>query len=164
MLTASQLNILRDDLNESAAAKSTSVGSFFIGAGANSIVERQFSRSPVNTAETTASTTYVELTTTQQLTLTTSTLALIIVTARLFVGTVDAIGFATNVVNGASTIVADDNNALVVTSSTVNARARASVVRVETGLTAGSNTFKAVYKTTAGTLTAASRELLILPL
>lgn len=167
VLTAAQMNIIRDDLNETAPAKATSVGSFFVGTGANGIKETQWSSSRVNTAETTASGTYVEPTTAQQLTLTTSTLAIVIVSARLHTSTVDGICFATFVVNGASTIAADDNLAVVQNSSTVNSRMRASAVTVLTGamgLNAGSNTFKLVCKVTAGTLTIASRELLVLPM
>lgn len=167
VLTAAQQNILRDCLNATAAGVATSVGSLFVGRGANSLAETQFSSSRVNTAETTASGTYVEPTTAQQLTLTTSTLALVIVSARLHTSTVDGICFATFVVNGASTIAADDNLAVVQNSSTVNSRMRASAVTVLTGamgLNAGSNTFKLVCKVTAGTLTIASRELLVLPL
>jgi len=167
VLTGAQMNILRDDLNVTPAGIATSVGSFFVGTGANSIKETQWSTSRVNTAETTTSTTYVEPTTAQQLTLTTSTLAIVLVTTTMQTSTVDGICFATFVVNGASTIAADDNLAQVVTSSTVNARGRSTAFTILTsglGLVAGSNTFKLVCKVTAGTLTIRSRDMSILPL
>jgi hypothetical protein len=167
VLTGAQLNILRDDLNETAPAKATSVGSFFVGTGANGIKETTWSSSRVNTLETTTSTTYVEPTTAQQLTLTTSTLAIVIITTTLQSSTVDGICFANFVVNGASTISADDNLAQIFTSSTVSARGRSSATTVLTGalgLVAGSNTFKLVCKVNLGTLSIRSREMLILPL
>lgn len=167
VLTGAQLNILRDDLNETAPAKATSVGSFFIGQGANIIAERQISTVRVATGETTTSGTYVELTTHANITVTTSTLCLVWVAARMYTSTIDGICFNAFQVSGASTIAADDDSAHQVTSSTVNARGRSgslTIVTAAQGLNAGSNTIKQVFKVTAGTLTAASRELLVLPL
>jgi hypothetical protein len=167
VLTGAQMNILRDDLNVTPAALATAVGSYFVGTGSNGIGERQISTFRVSTPETTASAGYVELTTHLNITLTTSTLVMVMVAARLYTSTVDGICFAGVQVSGASTIAADDDNALVVTSSTVNARGRSSALTILTaamGLVAGSNTFKQVYKVTAGTMTAASRELMIIPL
>lgn len=169
VLTAAQLTVLANDLLETAAAKATTAGSMFVGAGANSIVERQWADATADpvTPDTWSNTFYGELGTHQNLTLTTSGLALVMLTARLQVDTVNGLALKSFQVSGASTVAADDGNALMQWSSTVNARIRATAVTLITsfdGMAAGSSTFKAVYKVTSGTMTAAARSMLILPL
>ena len=168
VLTAAQMNAISANLNETAPAKATTSTSFFVGSAANAIQEREFQVARVTTPETTPSTSYTELATQQRITVSSGPVALVIITGRLFVGTAGEIALCSVVVSGSSSIAADDSYALMQQSSSVNYRIRASAVTLFTaanmGLNGGSNLWKAVYKTTAGTLTAADRELVIMPM
>lgn len=65
VLTAAQLNtFLRDDMLETDVGRSTTAGSYFVSVTANLIAERRFVKARVNTFESTASTSYVDLATT----------------------------------------------------------------------------------------------------
>lgn len=109
----------------------------------------------VDTSETTTSTTYTDLTTAgPAVTVVTGTKALVMVRGGLdqSVGTgVPRMAFA---VSGATTRVAADSEALGtygVAGGTPTGYVAASQFVLVTGLTAGSNTFTAKYRTTAGT-------------
>ncbi len=161
--TAAQFNTsVRDNLNETAPAKATTAGRWFIATGANAIAERAIESGEVLAPEGTASTTYTDLTTNgPAVTLTTGTKALIIITGQGEVNTADAQSFISYAVSGATTIAADDANSLVFTSATTQDPYRASVVHHET-LTAGSNTVTLKFRTSAGTATFRRRQLIVM--
>src|SRR4249920_2675376 len=63
-IPASNLNIIRDDLLETAVAKATTSGRWFIATGTNSIAERAINQAEILTQQTTATTgSYVDLAT-----------------------------------------------------------------------------------------------------
>lgn len=142
-ITAVDLQAMSDDL--------TYLSDLIGGASTNSVA----------TSQTTTSTTYVDLATVgPTVTLTTRTLALVIVTAFLenSAGTNDSrMSFA---ISGATTLAASDLTALrhVGTSG-----ARMSTVAL-VALTAGSNVFTAKYKVSGGTGTFVNRDLIVVPL
>lgn len=168
VLTAAQMNAISANLNETAPAKATTSTSYFVGSSANAIQERQFQVARAVAPETTPSTSYTELATQQRITVSSGEVALVVLTARLYVGTAGETALNSVVVSGSSSIAADDSYALMQQSSTVNNRIRASAVTLFTnanmGLNSGSNLWKSVYRTTAGTLTAADREFVIMPM
>ncbi len=155
---------VRDNLNETAPAKATTAGRIFVVSGVNAIAERVVGRGAVNTSETTGSGTFTDLATAgPSFTITTGTVAIIIMSAFLAnssAGANSQMGYA---VSGASSVVADPNRAVIYESGAANDLAQCSYVTQETGLTAGSNTFTAKYQVSAGTGTFHRRQLFVLP-
>lgn len=166
VLTAAQFNTsVRDNLNETAVAKATTAGTYFVGTGPNVLAERVLTSDIVETSETTATTTYTDLATVgPTVTATTGAVALIIVTADITNNTAGQSGRMTFEVSGASTVAASDIRALRVTIATTAAAGniRASVV-TSLALTGGSNTFTAKYRASGGTATFANRRITVMP-
>lgn len=103
----------------------------------------------VATDQTTASTTYTDLTTAgPAVTVTTGTKALVIVTGYLYAGNTNSGAYMGFAVSGASTVAADDAYALRAESQLM--KVGASAAFLVTGLTAGSNTFTAKYRVFSG--------------
>lgn len=165
-LTAAQWNAsVRDNLNETAPAKATSAGSMFVGTGTNGIAERIPNAIAIATSETTASTTYANLTTVgPQVGVTTGTKALAIWAARVSNNTISQTAFASVTVSGATpTVPASDAWAMRYLAYGANATHRAASLHWFTGLTAGVNNFTVVYRVDAGTGTFQERELVVVP-
>lgn len=164
--TAAQFNThVRDNLNETASAKATTAGRIFVATGSNSIVERAIETATVGTNESTGSTSYVDLATVgPSVTVTTGTRALVFVTAQMHNGTADTECRAGFAVSGASTVAAADATALRTTSATTFDAYRATCMTMQTGLTAGSNTFKAQYCVSAGTGQFQNRTIVVIGL
>lgn len=124
----------------------------------------------VVTEETTASTTYGNLTTTgPSVTIDTGTSAIIIISGQIYNDTALGYALVTYEVSGATTIAASDNNAMLWRNSnvaiTTPPRTAMSVVKVETGLNPGTNTFTLKYKAlTAGTAAFSRRTITVIPL
>lgn len=118
----------------------------------------------VSTSQTTTSTTYTNLATVgPSVTVDTGTKALVVVTFEGFSSTVAAWNRMSYVVSGASSIAAaDSRSAWFATPS----GGGASVIGIgyHTNLTAGSNTFTAKYRVSAGTGTFANRNIFVIPL
>ena len=167
VLTGAQLNVLRDDLNETAPAKATTSGGLFVATGTNQIAQRVPATNFVTTVDTTASTVYVaslvSASTGPTVSVTTGTQAMVIMTCAMFNNTINGRGLMGCNVTGATTILASDDKALQLQSSTTGAVYQASIVYYETALTAGSNTFTAVYKVTSGTGTFDDRRITVFP-
>lgn len=165
VFTAAQFNqFVRDNLNETAAAKATQSGSYFVGTGVNSLAERVIVDDIVETSESTTSTTYTDLATTgPTVTLDTGARALIYVTGDVTNNTAGQSGRMTFEVSGASSITPNDVRALRVTipSVTGTGNVRASVPTI-LAITAGSNTFTAKYRASGGTATFANRRLFVM--
>lgn len=107
----------------------------------------------VATSQTTTSTSFTDLATSgPAVTVTTGTKALVIFAAGCFntlgASHVAAMGFA---VSGATTVAATLNNSVYLNQSTAAYGLSAAYAFILTGLTAGSNTFTAKYKVSAGT-------------
>lgn len=167
-LTAAQWNAsVRDNLLETAVAKATTAGRLFVTTGANQLAERIPGYVFTGGLETTASTTYTDLTTVgPQITATSGTRAIVAITSDIW-NTANSYSFASTEVSGASTVAAVDAAALiqrVVTGGDANTGVRTSVTIMFSGLNAGSNTFTMKYRTTAGIAKYTNRNLLVLPL
>lgn len=153
--TASLLNAqIRDNLMETMPYKATSVGSLFVGAGQNSIVERFSDYAQVTTAETTTSTSYVDLPTVgPSVTLNTGTRAMVFFSAQINNNTLDGYTYVSYAVTGATTIAAptDDSLSLIQGGVDTGNPMSGGMVNYITNLNAGSNTFTLKYKVSVGT-------------
>lgn len=166
VFTAAQFNaFVRDNLAETAPAKATVPGSYFTVSDTNQIVQRTPVQATVNVSETTTSTTFTDLATPgPSVTVTTGTTALVVFSAEISNNTASQagrVGFATS---GATTAEADGNHVLRMETAGTSEFARASAVRLHTGLTPGQNTFRMVYAATGGTASFNFRNLIVLPL
>lgn len=164
--TAAQFNThVRDNLLETAVAKSTQSGSYFVGTGLNSLAERIAQSSTVDpvTSETTTSTSYTNLTTPgPAVTVTTGTKALVLISSYVFNTSSGDACYASVEVSGATTTSASDLFCLQYESNSSADVLNATRATVMT-LTAGSNTFTMKYRVSGGTGTFRRRELVIMP-
>jgi hypothetical protein len=163
--TAAQFNThVRDNLLETAAAKATQSGSFFVGTGTNSLAERVPQIDFLNVSETTASTSFTDLATPGPVvTVVTGVRALVIVSAFIANntgGSACAMGCA---ISGASTEAAGLSNALRYESGAANDFIEASYATIYSTLTPGTNTFTAKYSVTGGTGTFNARRVVVIP-
>jgi hypothetical protein len=122
----------------------------------------------VATSQTRASESYGDLSTTgPEVTLTTGTKALVIVTALMGNTTENGtIGYMSYAVSGATTISASDTVATssrIVTGSSTMVNRQSAASRLST-LTAGSNTFTAKYKTSGSQVGFSNREIIVIDL
>jgi hypothetical protein len=155
---------------DSAKLGGTAAASFQTTAAANAayVAKTDPTSATVATSENVTNTAFVDLATvgpTVTVTIGASGKALVYLTAQLSNNTV---GFDSNmgyVVSGASSVVAATARALRYTSPTANAFLRATAMVMQTGLTAGSNTFTAKYAATSGgTSNFINREIVVIPL
>jgi hypothetical protein len=166
VFTAAQFNtFVRDNLLETPSAKATTPGSFFTTTSAGSIAERIPNRSLIATSETTSSTSYADLATVgPQVSCITGTSALICVTSRINVATVNTGGQAGVDISGATTEAASDTHCLRSDTPGTGNSNRMTAVRFHTTLTPGTNVFKMQYKVAAAaTATYAAREIVVIP-
>jgi hypothetical protein len=163
--TAAQFNtFVRDNLNETAVAKATQSGSYFVGTGANELAERVMQDGIVETFESTTSTSFTDLTTAgPAVTVETGSKALIFVTCDITNNTAGQSGRMTFEVSGATSITPQDFRALRVTipSVTGNGNIRSSVPTL-LDVTPGSNTFTAKYRASGGTATFGNRRIFVM--
>lgn len=161
VFTAAQFNqFVRDNLNETAPAKATTAGSYFVSTTLNAIVERIPDEDMVATSQTTTSTSYTDLATVgPTVTVTTGTTALVgLYNTNVNTGVTSSLmSFA---VSGASSIAANDNTAIGIAGTS---GVREGGVFLFTGLTPGSNTFTAKYRVGAGTGTYVDRRIWVMP-
>lgn len=120
----------------------------------------------VVTTETTASTTYADLaTTTDSVTITTGTTALVFFACVAFRATTGNTGLCSVAVSGASSISASDNWCGEANFAATSAPFTISKCIYMTGLTAGSNTFKMKYRVDGGAAGSfAFREIVVIPI
>lgn len=118
----------------------------------------------VATSQSTSSATYTDLATVgPQVTLTTGTQALVIISAGINIPSYDWVSSMSIAVSGATTIAASDSRML--SQNAHNQTRAASRVVLFDSLTAGSNTFTAKYKAGGGTsATFSDRSLMVIPL
>lgn len=165
-LTASQLNInVRDNLNETAVAKTTLFGSHYAGNGTTSLAERITTVSYVATQESIATTTPDDLATLgPTVTTTAAGRAILLLSA-----------YASNNIAGNSSVMYTDitgahsqgvtaQAALRITSAAAGAAASGSYC-YGLGVTAGSSTYTSKYAAGAGATTATFqyRRLTVIP-
>ena len=171
VLTAAQLNTnLRDNLNETATAKFTSGGQYFVATAANAGAARIATNGFYATGsgtDSTNSTSFTGLTGGAAATVTTGTSALVFIWCRMFSNTAggrSVMGFS---VSGATTIASTDLRAVAATSNAANEEywvgGAFMLNSVTASLTAGSNTFTNEMRVTTGTSTFAPRSIVVLP-
>lgn len=120
----------------------------------------------VATAETTTSTSYVDLTTiTDSVTATIGAngVALVTISANILPAS-DSFALVSYAVGGATTVAPDDSRAIRIKTTSGVTEAQLSWTNVVTGLTPGSNTFKMRYRVSAGTGTFSNRRISAVPL
>jgi hypothetical protein len=161
--TSAQYNASdRDNMLVTPAALATVSGSIFAGSGTNVIGERIPAAHVVDTGETTASTTYVNLATNGPLvTVTTGTTMLVITTCQIQ-NTGANITWASFEITGATTSGALDTRAILIDNA-ASTQIRASACSLES-VTPGSNTVRMQYRVTAGTGTFTRRRVMVIPL
>lgn len=168
VLDASKLLAIRDNINETAAAKATTHCSYFTGNGANSIVERSFA-SESNTATGTRTLgTYGDLSggggTGPSVTVATYSSALVFINAQMDNSSTGE-SWCSYAVSGASGISALDSWAIM-NEAGAGELIRAGISSFRSDLSgAGLNTFTMQYKVVGGgTGTFDERELIVMPL
>lgn len=165
--TAAQFNqYVRDNLNETAPAKATSAGSYFVASGVNAIAERTPNATTVLTSETTTSTTFTNLATVgPTVTVETGPYALVLIHAQVENSGAGS-SYAGVEVTGATSYAAALNRAVNVFNS-ANTRVGAGTAMLFHGglvLTPGTNTFTMKYRVSSGTGTFADRRIIVMPL
>lgn len=164
--TSAQFNLhVRDNLNETAVAKATTQGGYFVTTALNSIVERLPVVASIASAESTTSTSFTDLATVgPTVTTTTGPTALVLVTAQMSNNTAGVISRAGFEVSGATTVAAAEVFSLAYESGAANDSMQASFSIIYSGLTSGSNTFAMKYKSqTAGTASFSNRRISVIP-
>lgn len=149
-LTAAYLNQqLRDNMLETMPGKATTAGGFFVvdGTGPTRLEERVVTTAALMESDSTASTSYVDLTTTgPRVTVNTGTRALIWWGARMYNGTASAQCVMNYDVTGATTIAVSDTTALIIDGLATANRQTQGMYNMTTALTSGINIFTAKYR------------------
>lgn len=168
VFTAAQFNtFVRDNLNETAPAKATTSGRYFVATGVNSIAERASSRATVGAGETTTSATYTSLATPgPSVTVTSGSRALVMVNSFCNNDTAGTSCSFSYSISGATTQAADDADRGVYVregNTTGVTGGRLGTTSIQSALTPGSNTFTMEYKTSGGTATFSARTIVVFP-
>lgn len=166
---ASEYNrFIRDNLKETAPAKATAAGQYFVSSQttANTIVARTVSTHSITTSQTTTSSDYTDLTTVGPTVLTTTgTTALVFFAVEQGNGTADAMARTSFEVTEASNLPAKDLWSVTTDGKPANQTDRASGYEWVHTLTPGLNRFTMKYRTGGtGTATFLNRHLVVMPL
>lgn len=165
--TAAQFNqYVRDNLNETAPAKATSAGSYFVADGVNSVAERTPNGTSVLTSETTGSTSFTDLATFgPSVTVDTGPYALVLTHCQAGNSGAGS-AYAGVDVTGASSIAPALNRSInIIGAAGATVGAGTAVLHVGgLALTPGSNTFTMKYRVSSGTGTFADRRIIVMPL
>jgi hypothetical protein len=164
VFTAAQFNtFVRDNLAETAPAKASTPGGYFVTTGTNSIAERVGKVGVSLSASSTTSTSFTDLDdgSGPSVTVETSNCALVMISSSLHNSSTSSsrVGYE---ISGATTMAAADNRGLGV-YGTANQGIVAGNVVLHTDLTAGTNTFTMKYRVAGGTGTFQSRRIHVLP-
>ncbi len=166
IFTAAQYNSnIRDNLLETAPAKATTAGGYFVATGTNAIAQRLPGTSLVSAQETTSSIIYGDLATVgPTVTVTTGTRALVSYTCQMQNDTVSGFALASISISGATTLNAADTNCIAWEQDGTTGQAatisRTKLITVNPGV----NTFTLKYRAlTAGTADFSRRELVVIP-
>lgn len=166
VLTAEMLNtFLSGNLLETETAKATTAGSWFIGDGTNSIVERIPQFANVSATEDTASSTYTNLTTVgPAVTAYTGSRAIVFFSANISNHTDNGQSYMAYEISGAQTQAASDNKSLQVDGVLADANNRRCMISLEEDLNPGWNTFTAKYRVPATAASFSDRFIGVWPL
>lgn len=165
-LTAAQWNAsVRDNLLMTAPALATTAGQIFAATGANTIVARFPTWSTIGTSQTTASTTYTDLTTVgPSITSTVGARALLIYGAEMSNNTSGMWAIAAPQAGAGSTITtASDGQAIQFKTAAVDQGVSCCQTLFLDAMTPGSYTFTLKYRVTGGTGAFTDRRIQIVP-
>jgi hypothetical protein len=166
-LTAAQWNAsVRDNLLETAPAKATTAGSHFAATGTNSIAQRTCAIDSVLTNQSTASTTYADLTTAGPLvSVAHGVTAMVSIAAWMANDTSGARSLMSYRLSGSNTVAAVDDSAAAFNPQTGSASIFVCCARtwLQTGLSAGTDQFRSVYRVTAGNGSFQTRSIVVMP-
>jgi hypothetical protein len=163
--TAAQFNAyVRDNLNETAPAKATAAGSYFVATGVNSIAERRGLSGADLASGTTTSTTYTDLTGASvgpSVSVVHGPNVLVIVRGSVENSGAGSarMGYA---ISGANSLAAADNRGIHVFGG-AGVNVGCSDASFLGSLTPGTSTFTAKYRVSSGTGTFSARRLLVIP-
>lgn len=170
VFTAAQFNQhVRDNLNETAPAKATASGGYFVATGVNAIAQRfADSATDLTSGTRSLSTAYGDLSGSSvgpTVTVETGTMALVAIRCELENSGTGTCRMSYDV-SGATSIAANDSRSFgfggVATAPSISG---ISVLHIGgTSLTPGTNTFTAKYRITTGTGTFRQRSIVVLPL
>lgn len=165
--TAAQFNTyVRDNLLETAPNKATAAGGFIVTTGVNSIDQRFPQAALTSAAEQTSapSASYGDLNTVgPSVTVTCGTTVLISIYASLQSVTAGAHPHMSYGITGNTTVTATDATAIAYQSSTAGQSTRIGMTFLRTGMTPGSNTFTAKYRSNTGTGSFSDRRITVVP-
>lgn len=165
--TAAQFNtFVRDNLMETAPAKATDVSSYFVGAGANSIVERFPVEQFIEPAATTSSTSYADLSGSfgPTVTVDTGTRALVMYRVAMSTNTTGQSCTVSFEVTGDSSVPAQDKRGITIDGVDSGNTLSIAGMDLTDLVTPGTNTFTLKYKVSGGVGTFSNRQLIVLPL
>jgi hypothetical protein len=163
---AAQFNTyVRDNLSETAPAKATTPGGYFVTTGTNQIAERVPAEDFLTTPETTTSTTYVDLATVgPSVSAVTGAYALVIIGGQVGATTAAAASARMSFdVTGATTLAASDSRAFGKVGGTTDLYVIGSGLYLLTTLNPGTNVFTAKYRVSSGTGTFDDRRIAVFP-
>lgn len=164
IFTSSQWNTyVRDNMNQTLTALASAANQTFATTGTNAMAVRTVSSDVDAGSSTSSSTSYAILADAlqTQVTLTTGTQALVFIQAELSHGTTLTDVSMSYAVTSATTSAAADSKRVLLDGVLATSGNRLGGFFWDTSLNAGSNIFSMQYKTSAGTLTAAKREIVV---
>lgn len=170
VLTAAQLNAMRDNFNETAPAKATAATGYFVATGLNAIAQRFAGASYTAGSGSTTSTSLTDLNSPAAVgptvSVTSGSLVLIAMVARGSTNIADRAAIFSYEVSGATTIAAGTSTTgCQIDGLAAGAAMRVGVTEMQGSLASGVNTFTMKYATNVGGTTASfsERRLLALP-
>jgi len=160
--TAAQFNAsVRDNLLETAPAKATTTGRWFVSSAANTIAERSILDAVVETSQTTTSATYANLTTNgPEITLTTGAKAFVFINAWSQNTIALTASYASFGITGATTNAPSDGRAVTNENSANAATSACRSTLID--CTGGSNVFLMQYRVGGGTGTFQRRRMQVM--
>lgn len=166
VFTAAQFNAsIRDNLMETAPAKATTAGGYFVADAVNSIVQRVTGSASIDTLQSTTSTSFTDLATVgPTVTVTTGARALVSIGSSMTNSQPDFFSIVGVSVSGATTIAPTDARSLNFkqTANTMGQGIQCSWVEMY-NLTPGVNTFTLKYRVTGDTGVFSRRRLIVIP-
>jgi hypothetical protein len=150
-LTGAQMNAIADNIEESAAAKATAAGQYFVATAANTLAARTVEHDFVSGLDSDTQTTYDDIATIGPgVTMTCQTQALVFIASLCYNSTTAAGTYMGVDITGATTLAPSDERSLIWQGTASNGE-RWTVANLYTSLTAGSHTFRSKYKVDSNT-------------
>lgn len=162
-LTAAQLMAIRDNINETAVAKATAAGDYFVATGTNALAKRHISSQADTSTATTTSASYANPSGTDgpSVTLTTGTTCLIFHSVQLE-NSGGGSSYASFEITGATSDPADDNRSIFHQQGATQGGRFGMITYL--AATAGSNTYKMMFRISTGTGSYDDRRITVMPL